>query len=378
MSDAPPEPDRIEGVPHPRETERLFGQSQAEAEFLTAWNSGRLHHGWMLAGPQGIGKATLAYRIARFLVSQPPGAALIPPTTLDAEGPDARLVRGGAHPGLYVLRRSVNPKTGTLRQEITVNAFHGTDGEGDREGGLHRFFALSNAEGAPRVVVIDAADELNTTTANALLKILEEPPRGALLLLVTHQPSRLLPTIRSRCRMLRCATLAPSDVARAMEQAGVTAEDPTALAALAGGSVGGAIRLQMQDGVALYAAILRLMSGLPDLDRGAARALADLAGGRDTGKRDLVFDLLDLFLARLARAGAGRAPQPEAAPGEGEVMARLAPHAGAARAWAAAAQRVGGRHRHGRAVNLDASGLLLDTVLKIEAEAKAMTHAAPR
>ncbi|MGR3491495.1 MAG: DNA polymerase III subunit delta', partial [Shimia sp.] len=298
---------------------------------------------------------------------------MFPPATLDAEGPEARLVTNGAHPGLYTLRRSVNPKTGTLRQEITAAAFHGADGEGERDGGLPRFFALSNAEGAPRVVIIDAADELNITTANALLKVLEEPPRGAILLLVTHQPSHLLPTIRSRCRLLRCSTLAPSDVARAMEQAGVAAEDPTALAALAGGSVGAAIRMQTEDGVALYSAILRTMSGLPDLDRGAVRALGDLAGGRDTTKRDLIFDLLDLFLARLARSGAGRPPQPEAAEGEGAVMARLAPDPRAARVWADAAQRLSARHVHGRAVNLDASGLLLDMLLKIEAEAKAIT-----
>ena len=202
-----PEADRIAGVPHPRDTDLLIGQEAAEQEFLTAFGSGRLHSAWMLTGPRGVGKATLAWRIARFLLADPGPAeeglfgAPPPPTTLDLdpEHPDARLVAAGAHPRLFVVRRQWDEKAKRLQTEITA--------EGIRK--LKGFFQMSATDGGRRVVIIDSADEMNVTAANALLKELEEPPARTTLLLVTHQPSRLLPTIRSRCRVLRLRPLAP-------------------------------------------------------------------------------------------------------------------------------------------------------------------------
>ncbi|TNF61069.1 MAG: DNA polymerase III subunit delta', partial [Rhodobacteraceae bacterium] len=198
------QPDQAPGAPHPRETLRLLGQAQAEAEFLAAFATGRLHHGWLLTGPQGIGKATLAWRIARFLLATPDPqedglfGAPPPPASLDIapDHPVARRMLARAEPGLAQVIRSLHPKTGKLRDVITV--------EDVRD--LHRFFGLSATDGGRRVVIVDAADEMNPQAANALLKMLEEPPRRATLLLVAHQPSRLLATIRSRCRTLRLST----------------------------------------------------------------------------------------------------------------------------------------------------------------------------
>lgn len=367
-----PDPDGAPGAPHPRETVRLFGQEAAEAAFLAAHGSGRLHHAWLIAGPKGIGKATLAWRIARFLLTEDPAAgeglfgAPEPPASLDTdpEHPVVRRMRAGSEARLFVLRRGWDDKSKRLRAEITV----------DETRRLKTFFGMSAADGGRRVVIVDAADEMNVSAANALLKVLEEPPQGAVLLLVAHQPARLLPTIRSRCRELRCAGLGPEDMARALAQAGVEAGGgAAALAALSGGSVGAAVAMAAEDGPALYARIVALLSTLPKIDRAAAVKLADEAGARGReARRDLVVGFLELLLARLARSGAGHAPGIEAAPGEAALFARLAPDGRAGRRWAELQQVLSDRVRHGLAVNLDASGLILDMVLKISETAAAI------
>ncbi|MCE6950553.1 DNA polymerase III subunit delta' [Cereibacter sphaeroides] len=357
-----PEPDRVEGAPHPRQTARLFGHDRAEAEFLAAFTSGRLHHGWLITGPLGVGKATLAWRVARFLLATPPDGGLFappPPASLDipAEHPVARRVAALSEGSLFLLRRAWDEKAKRLKTQITVEEVRR----------MKAFFSLSSADGGRRVAIVDPADEMNPSAANALLKLLEEPPAGVTILLVCHQPSRLLPTIRSRCRELRLTPLGASDMARALEAAGVEASDPAALAELAGGSAGEAIRIANLDGMKLYAALVGLLSGLPRLDRGKLVALADAASGRGAEAQfDLMLSLIDLFLARLARAGTlGRTP-PEAAPGEAQLIARLAPDPQTARGWADLAQSLGNRARRGRAVNLDPAALLMDMVLRID------------
>lgn len=359
-------PDQIEGAPHPRDTPRIFGQDAAQQAFLDAFATGRLHHGWLLTGPRGIGKATLAWSIARFLLAAPPleedglfGAPPVPTSlVIDPEHPVARRIAAGADPGLKAITRTPNPKTDRMRDEIVVDDIRNLAG----------FFQLSAADGGRRVVIVDAADELNTSAANALLKMLEEPPGRATLLLISHQPSRLLPTIRSRCRTLRLATLQPDDMAAALEQAGGHADANTpALAELSGGSVGAALRFSLQDGLKTYAALVGILRHLPQFDRAQAVKIAEAAATRGSeAKLDLVFVLLDLLMSRLARTGAmGSPPAIEAAPGEAEMLLRLAPTPASGRAWAQVAQETGARAQHGRAVNLDPAALVLDTLIKI-------------
>jgi len=372
MSDAAlPEADRIEGAPHPRETARLIGQEAAEHAFLDAFAGGRMHHGWLLTGPRGVGKATLAWQIARFLLAQPAanrdaglfGAAPAPPATLSLapDHPVARRVAALSDPGLFLLRRGPNDKGTALSAEIRV----------DDVRRLKSFFALTATEGGRRVVIVDAADEMNPNAANALLKLLEEPPANATLLLVSHQPARLLPTIRSRCRALRLGPLGPREMAEALAAAGADeARDPAdaaALAELSGGSVGEALRLVRFEGLALYADLAGLFADHPRLDRPRAIRLAESVAGKGAEARfDLALRLVELLLARLARTGATGRPPPEAAPGEAAMLARLAPGPLASRGWAEAAQTLAARARRGRAVNLDPAALFLDTVLRME------------
>ena len=367
-----PEPDRIEGAPHPRETRALFGHAAAQAGFLDAFRSGRLHHAWLIAGPRGIGKATLAWHLARFLLATPEDGGMFappPPETLDIpdDHPVARRMRALAEPRLFLLRRGPNDRGTALSQVIAV----------DEVRKLKSFFTLSAADGGRRAAIVDAADEMNPSAANALLKLLEEPPPGAFFFLVAHQPNRLLPTIRSRCRELRLHPLPPPELSDALVQAGgeIAPEDRQPLAELAAGSVGEAFRLTNAGGLETYGALLRLLSDLPRLDRARALQLAETAAGKQGADRfELVVTLLETFLARLARAGAtGHAP-PEAAAGEAALIARLAPTPGAALAWADLGHDLAARARRGKAVNLDPAALLMDILLKIDETAGQLVH----
>jgi DNA polymerase-3 subunit delta' len=362
-----PEADRAPGAPHPRETNALFGQSKAETAFLEAYNTGRLHHAWLITGPHGVGKATLAWRIARFLLSQPtdaPDAGMFgdtppAPTSLDI-GHDTPVYRRSAQlaePRLSLIRRSYDAKKGKHKAQISVEEVRK----------LNSFFHMSATDGGHRVVIVDSADEMNTASANALLKTLEEPPKHAVLLLISHQPSRLLPTIRSRCRELRLGPLGGEDVRQALDAAGFDAADQSdALAELSAGSVGEALRLTNLDGMDAYREVIALFATLPKLDRSRALKLAEsCVGAANVDRYDLIVGLLDQFLARLARTGAGRPPLVEAAPGEAEVMTRLAPDTYAAKDWATLQQEISARAAHARAVNLDPAALILDMVFKI-------------
>lgn len=364
------EPERLEGTSHPRDTERLFGQAEAEARFLEAYHSSRLHHAWLLSGPQGVGKATMAWRIARFLLTRSettegPGLFMEAPlteTTLDVlpDDPVVARMQAGSEPRLFKITRSVNPDTKRLRDMIVV----------DDVRALGRFLSMSAAEGGRRVVIIDAADEMNTQAANALLKMLEEPPRLTTFLLVAHQPAALLPTIRSRCRELRLATLGPEDMRLALQAAGFDQDlneaKAKALAALSGGSVGAAARLLKLDGLTLYSELVGTMATLPNIDRARVQRLADSMSQRGAEERlDLFLVLLEMLLFRLARAGAAGQNAP-ADPQEPELFARLSPDMQAAQRWAKLSDELLTRVRHGRAVNLDAAALILDTFLRLQ------------
>ena len=178
--------DRIAGFSHPRETFELLGQDEALNRAARALRAARLPSAWLITGPPGIGKATLAYRIARYLLNYgatdtgPPDLSVLP------ENPTARQVAAQSHPGLLILKRAINPKTGRLMNVLSVDEIRR----------LTDFFGMTSGAGGWRVAIVDTADDMNDNAANALLKMLEEPPSSAMLLLLSNTPGRLLPTSR--------------------------------------------------------------------------------------------------------------------------------------------------------------------------------------
>jgi DNA polymerase III subunit delta' len=358
----PDEPDRHPSAPHPRETAALHGQEAAERAFLAAEATGRLHHAWLVTGPRGVGKATLAWRIARRLIAGERGATL----DMAPDRPVFRQLAALASPQLFLARRPWDDKAERLRTAITVDEIRGLKG----------FFQLAAADGGRRVAIVDAADELNAAAANALLKVLEEPPPRAVLLLVCHRPAALLPTIRSRCRELRLTPLAPEPLARALAPAGAAAPADDRLAILAGGSVAAALDLIEGGGLELYAEIVEILRQSP-LDRRRLAALADAASGRAAAARyGLTLELAQLALGRLARAASGAASAPFSA-AEAELFARIGATPAQGRLWASLLPRLTDRAAHARAVNLDPAQVILDTFLQIDAAAaEARAHAA--
>jgi DNA polymerase-3 subunit delta' len=298
-----PEADRLDDFPHPRETAALYGHDEAERGLAAAFAGGRMHHAWLLTGPRGIGKATLAYRLARHALARPEqrdaaGQSL----EVARETAAARQVNALSHPGLLLLRRPYDTKAKRFAQNIPV----------DEVRRLRSFLGLTSGEGAWRVVLVDSADELNINAANALLKSLEEPPARTLFLLISAEPAQLLATIRSRCRRLDLSALSGEAlrlaVAQALAAAGMSPPEPEAwqkLEALADGSVRRALQLMASGGLELYGRIEAAFTSLPRLDWQAAHALADQMGYGGTEQRyETFFDLFFDLLSRLIRARA--------------------------------------------------------------------------
>lgn len=286
-------------VPHPREVFELEGHDAAEAEFEAARARGRLHHAWLLTGPEGAGKATFAYRAARRLLGAPP-APRFGALGSDPEHPVSRQVMARAHPDLLVIERL--GEDGKLRKVIPV----------DEARKLSEFFSKSPASAPHRVAIVDAADDLNLNAANALLKTLEEPPPRGVLLLVSHSPGRLLSTIRSRCRRLAFQPL-PTEAAAAFlrARAEVTDEAALRLAVMAQGAPGRALALAAAQAITLDDAAREILAELPKLDEGLALSLADrFRGGEGAAQFNLLFErLAERVHARTAeRAAEGGGP----------------------------------------------------------------------
>ena len=239
----PSDSDRIEGFAHPREIHALFGQDDALARAARAIRSKRPPSAWLIAGAPGIGKATLAYRIARYLLAHGATAAGPEDLSLPADHPAARQVAAGSHPGLLVLKRAINPKTGKLMTVLSVDEIRR----------LADFFGMTSEAGGWRIAIVDTADDMNDNAANALLKMLEEPPAQAMLLLLSNMPGRLLPTIRSRCQRLELRPLSDAtlETMLARELPEMNASERVSLARASGGSIGAALTLATGEGAVL-------------------------------------------------------------------------------------------------------------------------------
>ena len=319
----------------PRSVRMVFGHDGAQREFLESYRAGRLHHAWLITGPRGIGKATLAWRFTRFLLHAAAGSGDhrhaggggVHALDVPDDHAIARRIAAGSELTVMGIERSRNPKSGRMRRIIPV--------EDIRE--LKSFFSLTSADGLPLVAVVDSPDEMERHAANAMLKLLEEPPNNAYLFLVSHSPARLLPTIRSRCRRLSCRPLSAGDMTKALGQLALEdAGNNRTLINLSEGSVGMAVELSDGDGLRLHAQIVELFAGAPGIDRSEMQRLAE---GFDGGKSEIDFEfglkMMALSVARLARASASRGVNPvSSGDGELKLFSRLAARPQSAGVWA--------------------------------------------
>ncbi len=359
--------------PDPRANPDLRGHAAAEAALLAAWNSGRLPHAWLIAGPRGIGKATLAFRFARFALAEgakaadggglfggPPAA----PTSLaiGAENPVFRRVAAEGHADLMTLRPGMPQpeRQNKPSDDITVYWVRRAVDL------LHR----TAAEGGWRVVIVDTAEDMNLPAANALLKALEEPSPNCLLILVSNAPGRLLPTIRSRCRSLFLQPLTPGDVDLLLQRyrPEIDAEERALLNGLCEGSIGRALELADRGGAELYRSLLDLLSALPQLDFNAVHAFADAMGRKgeeaQAGLRTAL-DLMGGIVHRLAKVSAGAA---SALPAESQLAARCGRRG--ALPWVDAWDRLGRLSSAGEGLNLDRKAVLVSAFTAFQTAAQ--------
>jgi DNA polymerase-3 subunit delta' len=360
----------LAGVPAPRANPDLLGHESAERELRRLDRLGRLPHAILLCGPRGIGKATLAFRFARFLLTKSSnvapdifGDATDSGLATDAASSVFRRVASGGHADLLTIERAYDLRRRRLRSEIIV--------EDTRE--IAGFFRLTAAEEGWRIVVIDGAEEMNRNAANALLKILEEPPRRGLLLLVSHHPGRLLPTIRSRCRRLSLTALARPILAQLLEhyRPELEKEEAEALAELSGGSIGRALELAEAGGLALYRSLLDILAHMPRIDIADLYSLADKLARPDSEDAcRAVQDLLSQFLARMVTYAVGRQTgAPGVIPIEEEVIERLAARADPAR-WVALRNEIDQSFLNTDQLNLDRKQAVLGAFFAIEETAR--------
>ncbi|WP_158811358.1 DNA polymerase III subunit delta' [Beijerinckia sp. L45] len=353
-ADTEDEADRLEGTPHPRQARRLIGHAAVERDLLDAYRANKLPHAIIFGGPAGIGKATLAWRLARFILANPdPNAPAVRDARDFAVVPDSKVasqIASLSHPDVSLLRREVNDKTKRFYTEIRADDVRKTI----------QLFQRAASAGGYRIGIVDSAEDLNRSSANALLKLIEEPPPKSLFLLVAHRPGLILPTIRSRSRFIRLGALTPSEVDAVVGSLGPpwseqTHDDRAKAAAQAHGSVHGALRLLGgSKGIELDALVQRLLRNLPNVDWTQVHRLADQIAGRDgEAGFDIAMTAIYDWLDQAVHDGAA-----------GQGPRRLAPYA---EAW----DKVAANARETEALNLDKRPLILTIFSDLAAAVRA-------
>ncbi len=365
----------------PRENPDLVGHEDADRQMLDAWSSGRLHHGWLITGPKGIGKATLAYRFARFLLAngsptptEDAGPALfgndelptVAPNSLaiDPEHPVFHRVAANGHADLQSIERGMSDDGKRMQTIIPV----------DKIRAAGHTMSLTAGEGGWRIVIVDGAEDMNPNAANALLKMLEEPPPRAILLLISHAPGRLLPTIRSRCRQLKLSPLENATIAALIGsyRPDIPEADRSTLTSLADGSIGRALDLADGDGVLLMRMLLGLFNGLPNLNMEAAHKFADLVSKRDADNAwRTATEIASRSLCDLVSAGArnmdlaSRGYTPE----EAQSLMRLTTLANTSR-WIEVWEKNNELFARADSVNLDRKQVMISALTAMENTAR--------
>lgn len=331
--------DSIDGIPHPGECQTLVGHDDAVLSFLEQYATGKLHHAHLVTGAKGIGKASFAMRMASHLFRYPDPAAA--PATLypvEARDPIDGKIAARAHPNLLHMTRPWDHDRKRFKTQLTVDEVRETVS----------FFGRSRGEDGWRIAIVDSVDDMNASSSNALLKVLEEPPERTVFFVLSHSPAKVLPTIRSRCQQRVLKPLDEADVLQVLDRfdllTGLSSQDRDLLGRLSAGSVRRAIVLGQEDGLDLYRDFSSICRNLQDPDWGLAHALAD--GVARSGKEDR-FNLLMSFAGEyMERQGSGR----EAGSADLSVLAR----------WAEVWEKTRKSLRTAEAYNLDKKQVVLN------------------
>ncbi len=313
------ESDKLDGVPHPRFTKQVLGQDKFMQQFLHAFHGNRSHHAWLACGPRGIGKSTLSWQLAKFLLTrnlqeENNGSCL----KLDFNDPVITRIETLSEPHLMLVRKNYDIKTKKIKSEITIDSIRD----------LVNFFEFTSPDGRPRIAIIDSIDDLNVNASNAFLKLLEEPPEHSYFFLISHSPESLLPTIRSRCLSVKCQKLSNEDQLHLLNKFNLLSNEKTKkVVSISQGSVGEAVRIINQNGLQLYTAIVTSYMDLPRFD--IAQILKIAAQTEGVGKQELTETINRLtihFVSRLVKVGVTEGMMSEIFAGENQILRKLSPN----------------------------------------------------
>ena len=371
MSDEPNNffSDKIAGAPHPMLANEIIGHSSQKLSFLSSFASNRLPQCWLLAGDMGIGKASFAWLIAKFLLTtkyQPADLkndlnesnlnSILEPQS----GSILNRIISGSEQRVYIVRRGYNEKRKTFFKNISI--------EDVRK--LQSYCSLSIADGGKRIIIIDTADDLNKSSSNALLKLLEEPPKNTIFLLISHQPNLLVPTIKSRCQKLSFSNLDQTDLGAVLTAIGCKIEpsDEVSLSILSKGSAGAACRLINSNCINLYSDILNISSSLPNLNTNKILQLSqNYFAKAKPGEFEIFLEMMQHFFSRLCKTGAMQKPLlPSVTENEAKIMKNLCPNLKSAHLWSEAANITLTKLNKGYLLNIDIESLILDAFIYLE------------
>jgi DNA polymerase-3 subunit delta' len=361
--------DKIAGAPHPMLANEIIGHSSQKLSFLSSFASNRLPQCWLLAGDMGIGKASFAWLIAKFLLTtkyQPADLKIdLTETNINSilepqSGSTLNRIISGSEQRVYIVRRGYNEKRKAFFKNISI--------EDVRK--LQSYCSLSIADGGKRIIIIDTADDLNKSSSNALLKLLEEPPKNTIFLLISHQPNLLLPTIKSRCQKLSFSNLDQTDLGAVLTAIGCKIEpsDEVSLSILSKGSAGAACRLINSNCINLYRDILDLASSLPNLNTNKILQLSqNYFAKAKPSEFEIFIEMMQHFFSRLCKTGVMQKPLlPTVTDNEAKVMKSLCPNLKSARLWSEAANIALAKLYKGYLLNIDIESLILDAFIYLE------------
>ena len=361
--------DKIAGAPHPMLANEIIGHSSQKLSFLSSFASNRLHQCWLLAGDMGIGKASFAWLIAKFLLTtkyQPADLKIdLNETNINSilepqSGNTLNRIISGSEQRVYIVRRGYNEKRKAFFKNISI--------EDVRK--LQSYCSLSIADGGKRIIIIDTADDLNKSSSNALLKLLEEPPKNTIFLLISHQPNLLLPTIKSRCQKLSFSNLDQTDLGAVLTAIGCKIEpsDEVSLSILSKGSAGAACRLINSNCINLYRDILNIASSLPNLNTNKILQLSqNYFAKAKLSEFEIFIEMMQHFFSRLCKTGVMQKPVlPSVTDNEAKIMKSLCPNLKSARLWSEAANISLAKLNKGYLLNIDIESLILDAFIYLE------------